>query len=191
MCYTGLGKKVAPRLSESRLLTPSGCGSRVGTTLFPSPVHVFTAISYLLRGPLSSSPMCLLLGFIVSRLTLICPRTILWSCMNRAARIDYVYVLQIAGKHITYWLINLLRLTNTHEHTIMCLHTNIVCPRRMSWLNILWLLLSISAGSTLKLKKYVTSIKEKDVWPQYIYKTVTFNRKPFVWKLYPNKTLLQ
>ena len=116
-------------------------------------------------------------------------RQYLWSCMNRAARINYVYVQQIAGKHITYWLINLLRLTNTHEHTTMRLHSNIVCPRRMPWLNILWLLLSISGGGALKLKKYVASIKEKDVWPQYIYKTVAFNRKPFVRKFCSNLLL--
>ena len=29
--YTGLGKKVVPRLRESRFLIPSGCGVRVHT----------------------------------------------------------------------------------------------------------------------------------------------------------------
>ena len=36
------------------------------------------------------------------------------------------------------------------------------------------------ASATLKTRKYVPSVQEKDVWPKLIYQTVEFNRTPSV-----------
>ena len=37
-------------------------------------------------------------------------------------------------------------------------------------------------GQAISLRKYVATSHENNVWPRFIYKTVAFNRKPFVSK---------
>ena len=50
---------------------------------------------------------------------------------------------------------------------------------------IVWILALVPPtiqGQAITLRKYVATSHENDVWPRFIYQTVTFNRKPFVSK---------
>ena len=53
-------------------------------------------------------------------------------------------------------------------------------PSSMLLLVVLGLVFTTNEGQALILRKYVGTNHENDVWPTFIYQTVSFNRKPFV-----------
>ena len=50
----------------------------------------------------------------------------------------------------------------------------------LSYLGLVGLISLAVASATLKTRKYVPSVQDKDVWPKWIYQTVEVNRMPSV-----------
>ena len=61
------------------------------------------------------------------------------------------------------------------------LHSQTTCQSSMLVLHmIICPCLLLTAVDALTLKKYAATIQEKEDWPRFIYRSIDFNRKPFV-----------
>ena len=79
------------------------------------------------------------------------------------------------------WFVPTVQPQNKHRRLATFHHLLVtVCDMATLKMSVLILTITSCYGGDWILKQYVGSSQDEDIWPTFIYKTVEFNRKPYV-----------